>query len=126
MTQEDGTVVRHAALDNAELRARQRYADLAVNPAVRDTFRKRATIIKPDGDKMPAQNLADAAKTMTSTPGGMQLRVLQTLDGLGPTPSNTIIIPIPLELLDGFKEIAAALRDSRQGKASPKAKAKRK
>ncbi len=46
VTQEDGSVVRHAALDNAELRARQRYADLAVNPAVRDTFRKRATIIK--------------------------------------------------------------------------------
>ena len=45
-TLEDGTVVRHAALDNAELRARQRYADLAVNPDVRETFRKRAGIIK--------------------------------------------------------------------------------
>jgi lysyl-tRNA synthetase, class II len=44
-TLEDGTVVRHAALEDDELRARQRYADLAVNPAVRDTFRKRATII---------------------------------------------------------------------------------
>ncbi len=46
VTQEDGTVVRYAALDNAELRARQRYADLAVNPGVRETFRKRAAIIK--------------------------------------------------------------------------------
>jgi len=45
-TLEDGTVVRHAALEDAELRARQRYADLAVNPDVRDTFRKRAGIIK--------------------------------------------------------------------------------
>jgi lysyl-tRNA synthetase class 2 len=45
-TLEDGTVVRHAALEDAELRARQRYADLAVNPEVRDTFRKRAAIIK--------------------------------------------------------------------------------
>ena len=43
---EDGTVVRHAALDNPEIRARQRYADLAVNPDVRETFRKRAAIIK--------------------------------------------------------------------------------
>lgn len=77
---------------------------------------KRATIIKAEGDKMASQNLADAAKVMTSTPGGMQLRVLQTLDGLGPTPSNTVIIPIPLELLDGFKEIAAALRDARKGR----------
>ncbi|NTU56014.1 MAG: lysine--tRNA ligase, partial [Anaerolineales bacterium] len=44
-TLEDGTVVRHAALEDVELRARQRYADLAVNPEVRETFRKRAGII---------------------------------------------------------------------------------
>ncbi|MFZ5902468.1 MAG: lysine--tRNA ligase [Chloroflexota bacterium] len=45
-TLEDGTVIRHAALEDAEIRARQRYADLAVNAEVRDTFRKRAAIIK--------------------------------------------------------------------------------
>src|SRR5215212_9940035 len=45
-TLEDGTVVRHAALEDSEIRARQRYADLAVNPEVRDVFRKRAAIIK--------------------------------------------------------------------------------
>ncbi len=42
----DGTVVRHAALEDPEIRARQRYADLAVNPQIRETFRKRAGIIK--------------------------------------------------------------------------------
>jgi lysyl-tRNA synthetase class 2 len=45
-TLEDGTVIRHAALEDAELRARQRYADLAVNPDVRETFRKRAKLVK--------------------------------------------------------------------------------
>ena len=45
-TLEDGTVVRHAALEDGEIRSRQRYADLAVNPEVRETFRKRAAIIK--------------------------------------------------------------------------------
>lgn len=45
-TLEDGTVLRHAALEDPELRARQRYADLAVNPDVRETFRKRAAVIK--------------------------------------------------------------------------------
>jgi len=45
-TLEDGTVVRHAALEDSELRARQRYADLAVNPQVREIFRKRAALIK--------------------------------------------------------------------------------
>jgi len=86
---------------------------------------KRATIIKAEGDKMASQNLADAAKVMNSTPGGMQLRVLQTLDGLGPTPSNTVIIPIPLELLDGFKEIAAALRDAKAARGIKDVKPKR-
>jgi lysyl-tRNA synthetase class 2 len=43
---ETGETVRHAALENPELRARQRYADLAVNPDVRETFRKRAVIIR--------------------------------------------------------------------------------
>ena len=43
---ESGETVRHAALEDPELRARQRYADLAVNPEVRETFRKRAGIIR--------------------------------------------------------------------------------
>ncbi len=45
VTQEDGTVIRYAALEGPELRARQRYADLAVNPDVRETFRKRARVV---------------------------------------------------------------------------------
>jgi lysyl-tRNA synthetase class 2 len=45
-TLEDGTVVRHAALEDSELRARQRYADLAVNPEVREVFRARAALVK--------------------------------------------------------------------------------
>jgi lysyl-tRNA synthetase class 2 len=43
---ESGETVRHAALEDPELRARQRYADLAVNPDVRQVFRKRAAIIR--------------------------------------------------------------------------------
>ena len=43
---ENGETVRHAALEDSELRARQRYADLAVNPEVRETFRKRARMIR--------------------------------------------------------------------------------
>ena len=42
----DGQVVRHAALTDAETRYRQRYADLAVNPDVREVFRARAKTTK--------------------------------------------------------------------------------
>ncbi len=41
----DGQVVRHAGLTDPETRYRQRYADLAVNPWVREVFRKRARVI---------------------------------------------------------------------------------
>lgn len=43
---ETGEIVRHAALEDPELRARQRYADLAVNPETRETFRRRAAIVR--------------------------------------------------------------------------------
>jgi lysyl-tRNA synthetase class 2 len=42
----DGQVVRHAGLTDPETRYRQRYADLAVNPDVREIFRTRAKINK--------------------------------------------------------------------------------
>ncbi|RIK31007.1 MAG: lysine--tRNA ligase [Chloroflexi bacterium] len=41
----DGRVVRYSAFADVEERYRQRYADLAVNPEVRDVFRKRARLI---------------------------------------------------------------------------------
>ena len=45
-TTENGKIIHHAALEDAELRARQRYADLAVNPETRQIFQKRAAIIR--------------------------------------------------------------------------------
>jgi lysyl-tRNA synthetase class 2 len=44
--QVDGEIVRHAALTDPETRYRQRYADLAVNPWVRDIFQKRAATVR--------------------------------------------------------------------------------
>lgn len=41
----DGQIVRHSEFSNVEERYRQRYADLATNPAVRHVFRTRAKII---------------------------------------------------------------------------------
>ncbi len=42
----DGVVVRHATLADPEMRYRQRYADLAVNPEVRRTFQTRAGVVR--------------------------------------------------------------------------------
>lgn len=42
----DGQLVRHATLADPETRYRQRYADLAINPDVRNVFRVRAGIVR--------------------------------------------------------------------------------
>lgn len=42
----DGEVVRHAVLAEPEIRYRQRYADLAVNPEIRKIFLTRAKIVR--------------------------------------------------------------------------------
>jgi len=42
----DGEVIRHATLSDPETRFRQRYADLAVNPDVREVFRARANVVR--------------------------------------------------------------------------------
>jgi len=69
---------------------------------------KRATITKAEGDKLAAFNLAEAARTMTASPGAMQLRTLQTIDGLGPTASNTVVLAVPVELMQLVKAYADA------------------
>ena len=37
---------------------------------------------------------------MADSPGAMQLRTLQTIDGLGASASNTVVLAVPVELLD--------------------------
>jgi regulator of protease activity HflC (stomatin/prohibitin superfamily) len=66
---------------------------------------KRATITKAEGDKEAAINLAAAATTMATSPGAMQLRTLQTIDGLGPTASNTVVLAVPVEIMEAAKAI---------------------
>ncbi|MDP2665895.1 MAG: slipin family protein [Candidatus Diapherotrites archaeon] len=65
---------------------------------------KRANITKSEGDRLAAKNLAEAARIMNGTPGAIQLRTLQTIDGLGPTPSNTVIL-FPVDLIEGLKDL---------------------
>ena len=63
---------------------------------------KRANITKAEGDKLAAFNLAEAAETMAKSHGAMQLRTLQTIDGLGPTASNTVVIAMPVDIMDAI------------------------
>ncbi len=57
--QTDGSVVRYSAFSSPELRYRQRYADLAVNPEVREVFILRANIIKAMREFLDAQGFLE-------------------------------------------------------------------
>jgi hypothetical protein len=75
---------------------------------------KRATITKAEGDREASANLASAARTMAASPGAMQLRTLQTIDGLGPTASNTVVLAIPIDVMDAVRTLSrASLRPDR-------------
>lgn len=69
---------------------------------------KRATITKAEGDKIAATNLAAAATIMSQTPGAMKLRTLQSIDGLGAGPANTVVM-FPVELTETIKSIAQSV-----------------
>jgi len=66
---------------------------------------RRAVIIKSEGEVSAAQNLADAAQTLSSQPGALHLRTLSTLNDLSSDQSNTVIFAIPLEILRAFERI---------------------
>ncbi|MEO7453399.1 MAG: SPFH domain-containing protein [Fimbriimonadales bacterium] len=77
---------------------------------------KRANITKSEGDRLAAENLAAAAATMAKSPGAMQLRSLQTVDGLGPTASNTVVLAIPIEVMEAVDAFSKFRRGQTEGK----------
>lgn len=66
---------------------------------------RRAVIIKSEGEKAAAQNLADAAKMLSTEPGALHLRTLNSLNDLSSDQSNTVIFAVPLEILRAFERI---------------------
>ncbi len=64
---------------------------------------KRAVIIKADGDRIAADNLAKAAEILGKTPGAMHLRTLQAINDLSSDQSNTTIWMVPTEVLEAMK-----------------------
>ncbi|HOR23128.1 MAG TPA: slipin family protein [Candidatus Saccharibacteria bacterium] len=60
---------------------------------------KRAVIIKAEGEVIAANNLATAAKTLSSSDGAIHLRTLNTINDVSSDQSNTIIFAVPIEVL---------------------------
>ena len=60
---------------------------------------RRAKVISAEGEFQAATRLGEAAEVMEKEDGAIQLRLLQTLSQIGTEKNNTLIVPIPVDLL---------------------------
>jgi regulator of protease activity HflC (stomatin/prohibitin superfamily) len=63
---------------------------------------RRAKIIDAEGELQASQKLAEAAHVLSTHPGAMQLRYLQTAREMTSNKSSTIVFPLPFDFLTQF------------------------
>ena len=90
--------IKHVDLDESMIRAiaQQAEAERA----------RRAKIINAEGEKQAAATLAEAANMLAQENLALQLRYLQTLKEISSEKTNTIVFPLPLDLMDPLLQLA--------------------
>jgi regulator of protease activity HflC (stomatin/prohibitin superfamily) len=69
---------------------------------------RRAKVIHATGELQASEQLAQAARMISSEPGAMTLRYLQTLVEIGVEQNTTTIFPIPIDLISAYLDDARA------------------
>jgi regulator of protease activity HflC (stomatin/prohibitin superfamily) len=84
--------IKHVDLDDSMIRAiaQQAEAERA----------RRAKVIHAEGELQAAENLVSAARQLGQDPRAIQLRYLQTLQGIAQDNAKTIVFPMPMDLMD--------------------------
>ena len=95
-----GIDIESVKLQNIELPADMKRAMAKQAEAERE---RRAAIISAEGEKAAAGAVVEAANLLSRTPGGLNIRTLQTLEKISADPSQKTVIMIPSEL---FKKLA--------------------
>ncbi len=95
-----GIDIENVKMQNIELPQDMKRAMAKQAEAERD---RRATIINADGEKVAAQNLADAASVFAKVPGALNLRTLSTLERISAEPSQKTMFLFPVELIDALR-----------------------
>jgi len=73
---------------------------------------RRAKIIHAEGEFQAAERLSEAGRIIAASPGTLQLRYLQTLTEIATEGTNTVVFPIPIDLLQALtKGVAASSTD---------------
>jgi regulator of protease activity HflC (stomatin/prohibitin superfamily) len=74
---------------------------------------RRAKVIHAEGEQQAAEKLLEAARMLAQQPEAMQLRFLQTLSSIAGDKSNTIVFPVPVDMITPIAEAIASLRRPR-------------
>jgi regulator of protease activity HflC (stomatin/prohibitin superfamily) len=93
--------IKHVDLDESMIRAIAQQAEAERS--------RRAKVINAEGEKQAAAMLAEAAATLASQKQALQLRYLQTMKEVAGDKTNTIIFPLPLDLIKPLMEIGDAV-----------------
>jgi len=72
---------------------------------------KRANIINSEGELAAAENISKAAKQLSSIPGALHLRTLQSINDMSSDQSNTVVYMVPVEVLKAFEGFANKMGD---------------
>ena len=95
-----GIDVENVKIQNIELPQDMKRAMAKQAEAERD---RRSNIINADGEKQAAQTLSEAAKILSSVPGAINLRTLNTLERISTEPSQKTMMLFPVELVDALR-----------------------
>jgi len=66
----------------------------------------RALMISADAERRASRLLSDAAAILSQNPQAMQIRFLQTISEVAAEQNSTVVMPIPVELLNLFGRVA--------------------
>lgn len=84
--------IKHVDLDESMIRAIAKQAEAERT--------RRAKVIHAEGEMQAAEKLLEAAKTLSKQSQALQLRYLQTLTEIAGERSNTIVFPLPMDLVE--------------------------
>lgn len=65
---------------------------------------RRAKVISAEGEVQRAEKLSEASRTLAGSPSALQLAYLQTLTEIAGDKTNTILFPLPMDLMKPFMQ----------------------
>ena len=86
--------IKHVDLNESMIRAIAKQAEAERT--------RRAKVIHAEGEMQAAEKLREAAEILSKQPQALQLRYLQTLTEIAGERTNTIVFPVPMDLVESI------------------------